>query len=70
MILPRMLSAKKFKGVRSSYECATSYALSHLRMDDEILHNAQFVDVQKRFQADFTQVSYFVVRFSKNSALF
>ena len=64
VILPRMLSAN-FKGVRSFYECATSYASSNLPLDDEILHNAQFVDVQKRLQADFTQVSYFVVRFSE-----
>ena len=55
-----------FRGVKSFYECAIiSYALSHLPLDDEILHNAQFVDLQKRLQADFTQVSYFVVRFSE-----
>ena len=66
VILPRMLSANFLRELRLSMNvCATSYALSHLPLDDEILHNAQFVDVQKRLQADFTRVSYFVVRFSK-----
>ena len=49
---------KIFKGVESFYECAISYALFHLPLDDEILHTSRFVDVEKRFQADFTQVSY------------
>ena len=52
------------KGVRSFYECAT-YALSHLPLDDDVLLNAQFVDVQERLQADFTQITYFVAHFSE-----
>lgn len=63
-IVPSTVS-KFFKGVRSFYMCATSYALSHLPLDDEVLLNAKFVDVQKRLLADFTQVTYFVARFSE-----
>ena len=53
------------KGVRVFYESAVSYGLSHLPFDDELLKNAQFVDIKRRLEADFTQVAYFVERFSE-----
>ena len=52
-----------FKGIRSFYHCATEYALSHHPFDDDVLLNAQFVNIQRRVTADFTQVAYFVERF-------
>ena len=42
---------------------ACQYALSHLPFDDDVLLNAQFVNIQRRVTADFTQVAYFVERF-------
>lgn len=63
-VSPHVVS-KFLKGVRSFYECATSYALTHLPLDDQVLQSAQIVDIQRRIQADFTQVAYFVTRFSK-----
>ena len=38
-IAPSAIS-KFFEGVRALYKCATSYALSHLPLDDEVLLNA------------------------------
>ena len=39
-------TANKFlTGVRTFYECATSYALTHLPLVDEVLANAQFVEI-------------------------
>ena len=52
-----------FKGIQSFYHCATEYALSHLSFDDDVLLNAQFVNIQRRVTADFTQVAYFVEHF-------
>ena len=51
-----------FKGVWSFHNCATDYALARLPFDDVLL-NAQFVDIPKRLSADFKQVAYFVERF-------
>ena len=51
------------KGIQSFYHCATEYALSHLPFDDDVLLNAQFVNIQRRVTADFTQVAYFVEHF-------
>ena len=51
-------AASKFmKGVRVFYESAVSYALSHFPLDDELLKNAQFVDIKRRLEADCTQVA-------------
>ena len=47
------------------YESAVSYALSHLLLKDELLHNAQFVNIRERVQDNFIQVTYFVEHFSK-----
>ena len=63
-ISPREVE-KFLKEVRGFYESAVSYALSHLPLKDELLQNAQFVNIRERVQADFTQVTYFVERFSK-----
>ena len=58
-------AASKFmKGVRVFYESAVAYGLSHLPLD-ELIKNAQFVDIKRRLEADFTQVAYFVERFSE-----
>ena len=56
--------SKFMKGVRAFYETSVSYALGHLPFDDELLENATFVDITMRTKAAFSQVTYFVERFS------
>ena len=49
--------------IKGIFESAT-YALSHLPFEDELLTNAQFVDMMRRSDSYFEQVQYFVERFS------
>ena len=53
------------EGVRAFYESAVSHALTHLPLKDELLQNAQFVNIRERVQANFTQVTCFVENFSE-----
>ena len=63
-VSPREIE-KFMNGVKAFYESAVSYALTHLPLKDELLQNAEFVNIRERVQASFTQVTYFVERFSQ-----
>lgn len=52
------------KGAKVFYTTAVSYALSHLPFDDEVLLNAQFVNIENRLEANFSHVAYLVERFN------
>lgn len=49
-------------GVRAFLIGALDYATKHLPLKDEVLQNAQFVDVMNRTEANVNQVYYFVER--------
>ena len=56
---------KLMKGARAFFESASSYALSHLPFNDELLQSSAFVNMTNRLEADFSHVSYFVQRFNR-----
>ena len=51
------------KGVFAFYSKAFSYAKKNLPINEDLLKNAQFIDVRKRISSDFSQVEYFIERF-------
>lgn len=53
-----------YEGVRSFYVTAMNYAINNLPMKDELLKNAQFLNFSSRDSSTFSQVEYFVQRYT------
>ena len=53
-----------YRGVRSFYEKACSYARKNLPLSDPLLKNARFLNFTRRELADLSEVDYFIERFS------
>ena len=51
-----------YSAVRAFYSTAATYALKNLPIKDDVLFNAQFVNVEQRSTFTVTQVMYFVER--------
>ena len=52
-----------FESVRKFYTASSKYMLDRYPFNDELLLNAQVVDIKKRQRAKFSSVTYFVERF-------
>lgn len=51
-----------YNGVCDFFTTAADYAISHLPLKDELIHNARFLNFEKRETSFFSQVEYFVHR--------
>ena len=51
-----------YSGVRAFYSTAASYALRNLLIEDDVLFNSQFVNLDQRSTCTVTQMIYFVER--------
>ena len=57
-------SNKFFKSVRAFYVLAMEYALKNLPLNDDLLKKASFVNLSSQNDVTFSQVEYFVDRYS------
>ena len=55
---------KFYQAVREFYITAVEYALKNLPLKDEVLENAHFLNFQTRETSLFSQVEFFVTRYS------
>ena len=53
-----------FNGVRTFYVSATQYVIQRLPFEDEVIKNSRFVNIKLRLGAFYTQVNYFVQKYS------
>ena len=53
-----------YTSARQFYTKAAYYALDNLPLNDPVLQNSKFVDFMKKDTQDFSQVEYFVARYS------
>ena len=56
--------AQFFETVQQYYFKATEYALTHLPLKDKVLMNAGFISFEKRESSLFSQVEFFIERYS------
>ena len=56
--------SNKFFSVRAFYVLAMKYALKNLPLNDDLLKKASFVNFSSRNDVTFSQVEYFVDRYS------